>query len=462
MKKALTTFIFLLSLLVTPHTSFATNDTESATDEYATIDAPYLNLTANQSEDGSIYLNWQAEELSNLNKFLYWKLIRSNTNSTPIYPDDGYIFYDTEKAADSYVDIGATQGTNYYRVCAITTNFQRYCSSVITLKVTKTEDITYQDIVLDPNLNFSATINSLGKVELSWEARSYEKFVYWKLIRSKDNSNPTYPEDGYIFYSNYADTSSYIDSDPLSIPAYYRLCAITSDHARYCSSVLEVDTTTETVSTSESTPSITTTCTNDDGPVCGTDGQTYSSSCAAEENSVEVDYTSECKTTEDTTGFTDITNHRYHNAIQYVQTQGIVEGYSDETYRPDNTINRAEFAKILYQARFTASSSDTGNCFSDVTQSLWFAPAICRLQSEGVVQGYPDGSFGIAQNINIVEALKIILLTYDINIPATDGAWYTPYWEYALENNLLPPTITSIDQEITRAEMAEIIYLLNN
>ena len=79
------------------------------------------------------------------------------------------------------------------------------------------------------------------------------------------------------------------------------------------------------------------------------------------------------------TPLNDISGHQYEDEILAIQREGIVQGYSDQTYRPDNFLNRAEFTKIIIEAVYT--SSEIQNflsiidiaLFNDVDGAAWFA-----------------------------------------------------------------------------------------
>ena len=66
---------------------------------------------------------------------------------------------------------------------------------------------------------------------------------------------------------------------------------------------------------------------------------------------------------------------RYSEAINFIADQGIVQGYSDGTYKPIKKINRAEFTKIIIEAQFPGQAYGA-NCFSDVNDE-WFAQYVC-------------------------------------------------------------------------------------
>lgn len=158
--------------------------------------------------------------------------------------------------------------------------------------------------------------------------------------------------------------------------------------------------------------------------------------------------------------FVDVNHsHPYGDAIDYVKAQGIVKGYADGTYKPDKTINRAEFTKIIIEATFPGEAAGE-KCFSDV-QTEWFAAYICLAQNKGIIGGYADGTFKPGQNISFVEAAKIIVGAFGYPTDS-DDVWYKPF-ALSLEGKMaIPNSIASFEHQITRGEMAEIIYRLKS
>lgn len=155
--------------------------------------------------------------------------------------------------------------------------------------------------------------------------------------------------------------------------------------------------------------------------------------------------------------------HVYYDAIEYLTNTGVVEGYSDDTYKPEQQINRAEFLKIVMASReSTYTPSDNvyyENCFPDVDSQAWYSSYICAAKESGLVEGYPDGSFHPDSVINMAEALKISIGTYKYPIPETD-TWYEGVVDMAEELDLFPVSYEAPDQWVTRGEMAEITYWL--
>lgn len=159
--------------------------------------------------------------------------------------------------------------------------------------------------------------------------------------------------------------------------------------------------------------------------------------------------------------FMDISgDSEFYSAVTDLKESGIVEGYKDGTFKPENTINRAEFVKILVLA---SNKTVTGiNCFDDVKEE-WFAPYICAAKEAGLVDGYPDGKFRPEQNINFAEASKIISNTFGLIKEQNDpNLWYKNFVLSLEDYSAIPTSVLSFDEKITRAEMAEMIYRVRN
>lgn len=110
--------------------------------------------------------------------------------------------------------------------------------------------------------------------------------------------------------------------------------------------------------------------------------------------------------------FTDIPAGAYYErAIALLQAKGLVQGYADGTFRPEQSITRAEAIKILLAAQGFTPDGDSltpGELpFSDITG--WEAPWVMEAHAQGLVQGYADGTFRPASPITRAEAVKILL-----------------------------------------------------
>ena len=156
-------------------------------------------------------------------------------------------------------------------------------------------------------------------------------------------------------------------------------------------------------------------------------------------------------------------NHRNFAAISFVKSEGIVKGYEGNTFKPDQRINRAEFTKIIIMANFTGATIDeceSNHLFADISQSDWFADYVCTAKENGVIDGYPDQTFRPQGFVNFAEAAKIVVGAFGIETNPEDhlGIWWRPYVFALAKIGGLPSTFSDPNQQITRGDMAEIIY----
>ena len=165
--------------------------------------------------------------------------------------------------------------------------------------------------------------------------------------------------------------------------------------------------------------------------------------------------------------------NKYANAISVLTEDGILDGYSDGSFRPNGEINRAELLKVLIEARgIMPDEGKYNNCFPDVNDG-WYAPFVCYAKEMGWVEGYSDGLFRPSSSVNKVEALKILFQVYEAGLseenpvaslryPDVDtNAWYAIYvWKASVLGILeeTPGTNFNPSSYSTRGGVSEEVY----
>ncbi len=145
------------------------------------------------------------------------------------------------------------------------------------------------------------------------------------------------------------------------------------------------------------------------------------------------------------------------SSIETLKDDGVVHGYPDGTFKPGFTINRAEFATLITNILDIETKGE--NCFTDVSNQ-WFAAPVCTLKEKGIINGYGDGSFQPGRNINLVEAATIIAKAN--NLPQqTGGSWFEPAIKALESKGAIPVSIDTLDQKLSRSEVAEMMYRID-
>lgn len=182
--------------------------------------------------------------------------------------------------------------------------------------------------------------------------------------------------------------------------------------------------------------------------------------------------------------FRDVATHWSKNYIEALYRKGIVQGRSKGIFAPNDYLTRAEFLKIALKAIDAETESpdeieDTP--FSDVPLYAWYSPYASKAHQLGLIKGYSDGTFKPDQFINRAEAVKILFSAFGFDMsgrPISDsiqtkkryidlsgGQWYFPYADFAIQKGIMAGMVDGNDNRfsyfgpsnpITRAEMAKL------
>ncbi|MFC1496440.1 PorV/PorQ family protein [Candidatus Margulisiibacteriota bacterium] len=94
--------------------------------------------------------------------------------------------------------------------------------------------------------------------------------------------------------------------------------------------------------------------------------------------------------------------------IEHTGTVGLVQGYPDSTFRPDRSLTRAELATLLVRAKGYKLPGHPIKVFKDVSSKHWAAGYVEIAMRTGLVKGYPDGKFRPNNRINKAEAITVL------------------------------------------------------
>lgn len=96
-------------------------------------------------------------------------------------------------------------------------------------------------------------------------------------------------------------------------------------------------------------------------------------------------------------------------AIRAGIAYGIMQGYADDSIQPNRAVTRAEAAKIIVLAHGQRQENTAHVSFRDVSPTDWFYPYVVQLAGAGVLQGYSDATFRPYQPLTRAEAIKMII-----------------------------------------------------
>ena len=159
----------------------------------------------------------------------------------------------------------------------------------------------------------------------------------------------------------------------------------------------------------------------------------------------------------------------YYDAVNTLSIMGIINGYEDGTFKPNQNVTRAEFTAMLMRTLKlgdTGSKSAAGLPFSDIDDNNsdinWAIPNINTAYGKGIINGYEDGTFRPSDNVAYEEAVKMIVCTlgYGSNVDVSVSPWYANYISVASQIGITKTAskIGQVETPASRACIAQLLY----
>ena len=120
-------------------------------------------------------------------------------------------------------------------------------------------------------------------------------------------------------------------------------------------------------------------------------------------------------------------------AVTDLSARGLVTGYEDGKFHPDDAVTRAEYAKLVCNVLDVAPDTATSDPFKDIAVTHWAAGYIAAAVGKGWLTGYPGGLFKPDEPVSMAQALVVITRSQSWNdtatLPYTDVQ--PSYWAHA-------------------------------
>ncbi|MBR6252785.1 MAG: S-layer homology domain-containing protein [Clostridia bacterium] len=160
--------------------------------------------------------------------------------------------------------------------------------------------------------------------------------------------------------------------------------------------------------------------------------------------------------------FSDIKGTKFEKSVKILVDLSIVNGYEDGTYRPNKDVTRAEMAKLIIVTlgKETSANSLKGKTqFPDVVEGGWASGYINCAVSQGIIKGYPDGNFKPNNNVTYAEAATMLLRALNYTKELESKEYPTGYMTVANDAGILKDVqATKSSDNATRGYIANMIY----
>ncbi|WP_026486246.1 S-layer homology domain-containing protein [Caldanaerobius polysaccharolyticus] len=151
--------------------------------------------------------------------------------------------------------------------------------------------------------------------------------------------------------------------------------------------------------------------------------------------------------------------------LESLSQLGIISGFPDGTFRPNNAVTRAEFAKMVITAlRISPANLSRGQLFKDVPLQMWYYNYVTEAALNGLISGYADGTFKPNNPISYQEGLAILIRALGYSDSDLSGIWPANYINKASELGLTDGISLNPENKLDRKTTAILInqFLLLN
>lgn len=149
----------------------------------------------------------------------------------------------------------------------------------------------------------------------------------------------------------------------------------------------------------------------------------------------------------------------YQEAISFLNYLGIFTGDENGDMRPEDTISRAEIAAIILREMNVTNMSGYHDTFSDVDSTHWASDIIQTAYDNGIINGFEDGTFRPDDDVTYEQAIKMIMCAINYEAYAeTHGGYPNGYIQLADERGVMDSASGKVGEPVTRRTVAKLVY----
>ena len=146
-------------------------------------------------------------------------------------------------------------------------------------------------------------------------------------------------------------------------------------------------------------------------------------------------------------------------AITILTDLDILHGFVDGSFKPDDTITRAQMATVICNALGYGEIGQTTTVFKDVPKEHWASGYIGMINGLGIVAGYGEGYYGPEDPVTYEQVAKIIVATLGYTPMANEqGGWYQGYLSVAAQLDITDNVPMMIGKPAPRGAVAAMVY----
>ncbi len=157
----------------------------------------------------------------------------------------------------------------------------------------------------------------------------------------------------------------------------------------------------------------------------------------------------------------DVAGTSFETAVKGLIEDGVISGYPDGTYRPKEGINRAAACVIVVRSMGASEANLTAAAasgFKDLSGYAWAVKYINYAVAKGVVKGYPNGTFAPGKEVTYNEMTAMLVQALGYKVSDLSGTWPTNFYSKAKELGMLAGVPFKGDYPALRGYVAMMDY----
>lgn len=150
-----------------------------------------------------------------------------------------------------------------------------------------------------------------------------------------------------------------------------------------------------------------------------------------------------------------------YEAVSSLVDKGIINGYDDGKFYPNNPLKRSEYCKLVSVALELNTDKNGELPFSDIPKSHWSRNYIYACYNAGLIDGMGDGTFSPDGYLTYEQAVKILVCASKLASEVDKNVgekWYSGYIKTAQNHGYLDDTLAIFGKSVSRATTAQLMY----
>ncbi|MFD2444215.1 S-layer homology domain-containing protein, partial [Bacillus sp. CGMCC 1.16607] len=168
--------------------------------------------------------------------------------------------------------------------------------------------------------------------------------------------------------------------------------------------------------------------------------------------------------------FSDVSSDKYYyDAVLSLSGKGVINGFPDGTFKPDAEVTRSQAAVIIATSLGLKDAAVKNPGFKDVKEDKWYYKSVAALVEKGIISGFDKETFKPDNTVTRAELAKMLTLAYNLKASTSKSSftdvpedkWFANFVNTLVENKITQGTTATTfapGKVVTRGQMAAFVH----